>query len=110
MAKKSNAKRPDGLIKSKVYLGNGKYKYLYAHTQKELDAKVQEVKIQLGRGIDVSAQRDSFESWANRWLKTKSWKYLKSDIKLMRHMLADWSLYIISLYLKSECLIFRILL
>ena len=71
MAKKSNAKRPDGLIKSKVYLGNGKYKYLYAHTQKELDAKVQEVKIQLGKGIDVSAQRDSFESWANRWLKTK---------------------------------------
>lgn len=71
MAKKSNAKRPDGLIKSKVYLGNGKYKYLYAHTEKELDAKVQEVKIQLGKGIDVSAQRDSFESWANRWLKTK---------------------------------------
>lgn len=62
--KKSNAKRLDGLIKSKIYLGNGKYKYVYAHTQKELDSKVQEVKIQLGKGIDVLAQRDSVETWA----------------------------------------------
>lgn len=71
MAKKSNAKRPDGLIKSKVYLGNGKYKYLYAHTQKELDLKVQEVKLKLGKGIDILSQRDLFSQWAERWLRIK---------------------------------------
>lgn len=71
MAKKSNAKRPDGLIKSKVYLGNGKYKYLYAHTQKELDLKVQEVKLKLGKGIDILSQRDLFSQWVERWLRIK---------------------------------------
>lgn len=75
MARVKNSKRPDGRLQSKVYLGvvdgKAKYKYVYAATQKELNAKINEVKLQLGKGIDVSAQRDTFGEWAQRWLKLK---------------------------------------
>ena len=47
MARAKNTKRSDGRLQSKVYLGDGKYKYVYANTQRELDRKVQEVKFQL---------------------------------------------------------------
>lgn len=75
MARAKNTKRSDGRLQSKVYLGvvdgKAKYKYVYASTQKELNAKINEVKLQLGKGIDVSAQRDTFGEWAQRWLKLK---------------------------------------
>ncbi len=75
MARAKNSKRADGRLQSKVYLGvvdgKAKYKYVYATTQKELNAKVNEVKLQLGKGIDVTAQRDTFGEWAQRWLKLK---------------------------------------
>lgn len=64
MARNKNSKRSDGRLQSKVYLGvvdgKAKYKYVYAATQKELNAKIDEVKLQLGKGLDVSAQRDTF--------------------------------------------------
>ena len=66
-----NTKRKDGRVKASVYLGNGKYKYVYASNNRELDRKVQEIKLQLGKGIDVSAERDTFGQWAERWLKLK---------------------------------------
>lgn len=66
-----NTKRKDGRIKASVYLGNGKYKYVYANNNRELDRKVQEIKLKLGKGIDVSAERDTFGQWAERWLKLK---------------------------------------
>lgn len=66
-----NTKRKDGRLQSKVYIGNGKYKYVYASTNKELDRKVQEIKLQLGKGIDILAERDTFGQWAERWLKLK---------------------------------------
>lgn len=75
MARVKNSKRSDGRLQSKVYLGvvdgKAKYKYVYAATQKELNAKINEVKLQLGKGLDVSAQRDTFGEWAQRWLKLK---------------------------------------
>lgn len=75
MARNKNSKRSDGRLQSKVYLGvvdgKAKYKYVYAATQKELNAKIDEVKLQLGKGLDVSAQRDTFGEWAQRWLKLK---------------------------------------
>lgn len=75
MARTKNSKRSDGRLQSKVYLGvvdgKAKYKYVYAATQKELNAKIDEVKLQLGKGLDVSAQRDTFGEWAQRWLKLK---------------------------------------
>ena len=66
-----NTKRKDGRVKASVYLGNGKYKYVYASNNRELDRKVQEIKLQLGKGIDVSAERDTFGQWAEHWLKLK---------------------------------------
>ena len=75
MVRNKNSKRSDGRLQSKVYLGvvdgKVKYKYVYAATQKELNAKIDEIKLQLGKGLDVSAQRDTFGEWAKRWLKLK---------------------------------------
>lgn len=78
---KSNARRADGLLKSKIYLGNGKYKYVYARTQKELSKKVDEVKTRLGKGLDVSAEHDTFGNWAERWLKLKQGKISDARFK-----------------------------
>lgn len=75
MPRAKNAKRSDGRLQAKVYLGiidgKAKYKYVYASTQKELNAKIDEIKLQIGKGLDVSAQRDTFGEWAKRWLKLK---------------------------------------
>lgn len=51
MARAKNTKRSDGRLQSKVYLGDGKYKYVYADTQRELDRKVQEVKLKSARAL-----------------------------------------------------------
>lgn len=70
-----NKKRKDGRLQAQVYLGTvggkPKYKYVYAPTQRELDRKVQEVKLKLGKGLDLSAERDTFGYWMERWLKIK---------------------------------------
>lgn len=70
-------KRSDGRLQSKIYLGmdaegKKKYKYVYAATQKELQAKVDEVKLKIGKGIDISSEKDTFKTWGDRWLKKKS--------------------------------------
>lgn len=79
MPRKSNKKRKDGRIRSKVYLGTvdgqKKYKYVYGYKQSEVDEKVKEIRMQLGRGLDISAREDTFEQWADRLLKVK-----KSDV------------------------------
>lgn len=95
MAKVKNKKREDGRLQSKVYIGNvdgkAKYKYVYAKTQKELEKKILEVKISLGKGINISAQNDTFGEWLEQWLrlkkveisdkKYKSYLYKKSYLK-----------------------------
>ncbi len=74
-----NKKRPDGRVKSKVYLGSvegkAQYKYVYAQNNRELEKKVQEVKTKLGKGLDLTAERDSFSYWAEKWANSK-----KSDV------------------------------
>ncbi|MDR2531484.1 MAG: site-specific integrase [Oscillospiraceae bacterium] len=68
-------KRPDGRFQSKVYLGvfdNMKqYKYVYGKSQKEIDEKVLALKMSLKKGIDIKAQGDTFEEWAEQWLGFK---------------------------------------
>lgn len=76
MARKKNAVRKDGLIAVQVYIGIGddgrrKYKTVYGHTQKEADEKADEIKISLGKGIDISRANDTFSDWSNAWLKSK---------------------------------------
>lgn len=64
-------KRPDGRYQTRIAIGNGKYKFVSAYSQKELDQKVAEVKMQSGRGIDVAAEHDTFGEWGEVWLKKK---------------------------------------
>ncbi len=68
---KKNTQRSDGRYQAKVSVGNGKYKYIYAKSNKELERKVTELKIKLGKGVDVKAERDTFERWAELWLENK---------------------------------------
>jgi integrase len=69
-------KRADGRYCAQIYLGrdaDGKkqYKSVYAKSPAELKEKEAAVRLQLGRGLDVLSQRDSFATWADDWLKLK---------------------------------------
>lgn len=66
MARMKNAARKDGRVQSKVYIGDGKYKYVYASNNKELQERVTELKTKLGKGIDITAERDTFAYWAEK--------------------------------------------
>lgn len=70
------AKRADGRYSVQVYLGrdeNGKriIKTVYGSTQKEVDKKASELKIKLGKGIDLRLEKDTFDIWRERWLTFK---------------------------------------
>lgn len=71
MSRAKNAKRADGRLQSKVYIGNGKYKYVYADNQRELDKRVSELKIALGKGLDITSERDTFGDWAEQLIEIK---------------------------------------
>ncbi len=75
MPKKKNAVRADGRIAVQVYIGRvdgkRKYKTVYGNTQKEADAKALELRLKLKKGIDLSAERDTFGAWTDRWLACK---------------------------------------
>lgn len=77
MAKSRNKRRPDGRIAVQVYIGKDKetgkrkYKTVYGATQKEADEKAMQAKIKLQKGIDLSAERDTFGQWAARFLVAK---------------------------------------
>ena len=69
-------KRADGRYCAQIYLGrdeNGRrqYKSVYAKSPAELKEKETAVRLQLGRGLDVLSQRDSFSTWADDWLRLK---------------------------------------
>lgn len=75
MARIKHKARDDGRLQSKVYIGtkSGKkqYKYVYATNAKELEQKVQELKTKLNKGLDLTADRDTFGYWGEKWLKLK---------------------------------------
>lgn len=75
---KKNAQRADGRYKAAVSLGKGKYKYVYAKSNRELDRKVAELKVKLGKGVDVHAERDSLKEWIDRWLQHKKYEVSES--------------------------------
>lgn len=77
MPKKKKTARADGRYCVKIYLGideTGKpsYKYCYGHTQKEADEKALQLKLSMCKGIDITAEKDTFGMWADRWLKVKT--------------------------------------
>ena len=75
MARMRYKKRSDGRYEAKVYLGmvdgKKKYKAVYGTTQKEVQAKADAVRLQLGKGLDVSADNDTFNRWADLWAESK---------------------------------------
>ncbi len=77
MAKKGNKKRADGRIAIQIYLGkdeNGKAKRktVYGKTQKEAERKAAELKRQLGKGLDLTVENDTFGFWADLFVKSKA--------------------------------------
>lgn len=68
---KKYTQRKDGRYQAKVHIGKGKYTYLYDTSVKRLDKKVAELKIKLGKGVDIAAKHDTFGEWAEMWLKNK---------------------------------------
>lgn len=76
MAKKKNVKRTDGRIAVQVYLGmvDGKrrYKTVYGKKQGEADEKALQIKLSMRKGLDVTAERDTFGEWAERFRVAKA--------------------------------------
>ncbi len=69
-------KRADGRYAAQIYLGRDetgrkRYKCVYAKSPAALKEKEAAVRLQLGRGVDVLSQRDSFDTWAEDWLRLK---------------------------------------
>lgn len=82
-------KRADGRYMTQIYLGrneNGKkqYKSIYAKSTTQLKEKEAELRMHLGRGLDVLSQRDSFAQWADDWL------WIKESAGLSDHQMDNY--------------------
>lgn len=64
-------RRADGRYGAKVTTGKNQYKYVCAKSQKELDEKILQIKLKLGKGLDIAAEHDTFGEWGELWLKKK---------------------------------------
>ena len=72
-------KRQDDRYVAKVMV-DGKAKYVYGKTIKERDEKVRELKRKMDKGLDISADRDTFGYWREKWLRVK-----KSEVSAKYH-------------------------
>lgn len=93
MAKKKA--RADGRYARQIYLGkdaNGKrqYKTVYGSSSKELNAKYDEARALYNRGIDLTLQNDTFETWKDQYLSIKkatvSVRYYQDIESKCRHL------------------------
>lgn len=69
-------KGKDGRYRSRIYIGkdeDGKKKFrnVYATNLAELKQEEAKIRHQLGKGLDMLSQRDSFASWADGWMEVK---------------------------------------
>lgn len=75
MAKRKLTKRADGRYQSQVYIGteNGKkiVKTVYGRTIKELEENERNIKVKLGKGFNLMAERKCFGDWAEYFLEVK---------------------------------------
>lgn len=90
MARKSNKLRSDGRIAVQVYLGkdeNGKRKYktVYGSTQKEADKKADELRAQLGKGLDISNKLKTFKEWSELFLSTQKSVLSSSEYEMKKN-------------------------
>lgn len=95
MPKQSLKKRADGRLSRQIFLGkdeNGKriYKTVYGRTKKELQENYEAVKLELKKGLDVSAQNIKFETFAKEYLSLKkanvSARYISSIESSLKHL------------------------
>ena len=100
MPKISYTKRADGRLQTKMYVGTeyGKpiYKYIYARTYKELEAKYNEVKARQNKGLDIMSDKDTFGYWSQIWLRSKKaevsdkwYNVLKTDINKLDKLFGE---------------------
>lgn len=68
-------KRDDGRYAKQVFLGSidgkKKYKTVYGMSVREVEEKAVQLRLQLHKGIDIDASRDTFQMWAQRMQATK---------------------------------------
>jgi len=67
--------RADGIYRIGIYLGkvNGKpkYKYVYDADPKVAERKADDIRVRMKKGLDVTAERETFGAWVDRWLTIK---------------------------------------
>lgn len=78
-------------VRKRIYLGkgdNGKsiYKNAYGKTGEEAAEKALQIKLARRKGIDVTADRDNFKKWADRWLALK-----KEDVSNGRYNIYSYA-------------------
>ncbi len=61
-------------LRKRIYIGNGKYKNIYADTQKELNDKYISLKAKLNKGIDIIGNQSTFKGWCELYLQTEKSK------------------------------------
>ena len=89
-------KRADGRYCAQIYLGRGEngrkqYKSVYGKSPAELKEKETAIRAQLGRGLDVLSQRDSFTQWAEDWLHIKEAEHITDrQMENYRRAVALW--------------------
>lgn len=77
-------KRKDGRFQGRVYLPGGRYKYVYADSKMELKAKMTELQVSLGKGLDLTAEKDSFLDWAEYYIRQRERDRERGDISQSR--------------------------
>lgn len=69
---KKKTRRADGRYQGKLLVGtlDGKnqYRYVYGKTQKEVNDKLAALRVELGRGVDLTQDR-RLSFWIDRWLR-----------------------------------------
>ncbi len=94
MAKTKNAQLADGRYRVRIYVGmkDGKksYKTVYGKTQKEADIKADELRVSLRKGMNISAQKDSFATWAEYWLTSKMCEVSQDRCRALRTRANVW--------------------
>ncbi|MBR2867830.1 MAG: tyrosine-type recombinase/integrase [Clostridia bacterium] len=98
--------RSDGRFAIQVYLGkdeNGKRKYktVYGKTQKEAQKKADELRASLGKGIDITKEKDTFEEWAKLFLSSQKNKLSESEYNTKKKRIEYFYSYIGGVPLKS---------
>lgn len=89
-------KRKDGRYRAEILIGRDKsgkkkYKNVYASSPQELKKKETAIRAELGKGIDIISQRDSFSVWAKDWLRGKcAAEITEGQKENYRHVVKMW--------------------